>query len=225
MKRLAVILGITLLAAAKSGAQTSAAPTKEQVLAKMDANAKAFKTLDATIERREWDFLTKKVITTDSGKLYVQMTKSSPRLKLDITEPKKNATAAMIDDGKYELYESATKSLTKGTVKDTNTLQLMVIGFGVTSDTIQKKYAVERVAQEALDNETATVIDFKSRDAEAQIPIIRLWLSPKDWLPLKMELTKKDKDTWTFTYKEKKLNSNLSSSTFKLNYPSDAKRR
>ena len=39
---------------------------------------------------------------------------------------------------------------------------------------------------------------------------------------LKMELTKKDKDTWTFTYREKKLNSNLSSSTFKLNYPRPA---
>jgi outer membrane lipoprotein-sorting protein len=103
-------------------------------------------------------------------------------------------------------------------------LELLLIGFGVTSEKIQKSFNVETPTLETFNGETVVMVDLRSKEPQPRVTAIRLWLSRKDWSPLKIELTMPDKDTWTITYKAKKLNSNLSGSTFKLNVPRDAKR-
>jgi outer membrane lipoprotein-sorting protein len=222
--RISAILMMTFLVIGDTSAQTSATMSREQILAKMDDNAKKFKSLDASIQRREWDSLTE-VESFDSGKIYIQTTKASPRIKLEFTEPKNSAKFVLIDNGKYQLYERHTNTLREAKAKDEEQLQMLLIGFGVTSDKIQKSFNALAPVQETLNGETVSVLELQSKDTRSKVGKVRLWLSQKDWTPDKTELTLAgSRDTWTFTYSDKKLNIPLSSSVFKLDLPPNVKR-
>ena len=218
-----VLLMAVLVAVSPISAQNNAGVTREQVLAKLDDNARKFRSLDAAIGRRQWDSLGESE-TLDSGKLYIQTTRNSPRIKLEITEPANKATYALLENGKFQLYESRPNTLLEGQISSDEHLQMLLIGFGVTSDKIQKSYDVGNPVNETVNGEALVSLELQSKQKGSGVPKIRLWLSQKDWTPVRTELTERNKNTWTFSYKEKKLNATIADSVFKLNVPRDAKR-
>jgi outer membrane lipoprotein-sorting protein len=221
--KLAAVLLTTLLTVATGAAQTSTAVSRDQVLARMAANAKSFKSLDAAIERRERDSLAE-IDSVDSGRIYIQTTRSSPRIKLELTEPEKSAKFALIENGRFQMYEKAPNTIIDRKVKNEDQLQLLLMGFGVAPDKIETSYTIGAPVPETVGSEPVTMIELQARDAGSQIPKIRLWLSHKDWTPVRTELTQRNRNTLTVSYKEKKLNTPVPDAAFSLKVPRDAKK-
>jgi outer membrane lipoprotein-sorting protein len=218
--RIAVAVVSILLLLPNVFAQTY---TSDQVLAKMDEKAKSFKSLEASVEVKSKQELTGSE-DTDSGKVFLQATGKSARVKMELTEPKARRRFALVDKGLAQMYVPSQKNLQEGKVKDDNQSLLLLLGFGVTSDRIKAAYNVGAAKQESFNKAPVTMLELTPKQLKgATYKSIVLWISHTDWTPVKIQLYDGTLTT-SFTYKEKKLNKSLSDSIFKLDIPKDVKR-
>jgi outer membrane lipoprotein-sorting protein len=196
--------------------------TTAQVVAKLDEKAKAFSSLEASIQKTGAVYGVKS--PPSSGKIYMKMVNSSPRILLDITAPKEELMTALIKDGKATVFFKTTNSYREGKVdSNSEAVQLLLIGFGVPSATFTKSYKPEVKGLEAIDGVQAVVLDLSSvSPLTANFSKITLWLDPQMWIPLQTRVTEKSKDFTDFKYSKVSLNKKLSDSVFQLKIPSTA---
>ncbi len=199
--------------------------TTAQVLAKLDEKAKVFKSLEASISNTQVVYDVKG--PTQSGKIFIKVTNSVPRFLWDITQPKEERKIFLIDKGQGTGYFPNTNVYSQRAVDPKGeTLQLLLIGFGVPSSTLIKNYNAEMKGREKIGEVQAVVLELASISAlAAKFPKVTLWLDPQTWTPVQTRITEKSGDYVDFRYSNVRLNKNLSDSVFKLKIPSNAKKQ
>jgi outer membrane lipoprotein-sorting protein len=192
--------------------------TTAQVLTRLDA--KAFKSLEASISQSQ--LLSGAKTPVETGKIYMKTGKSSPMVLLDITAPKKKS--ALVKDGELKYYDQAANGYRQGKADPkSNVFQLLLTGFGVSSETLKKYYTPQLTGRETIDGVAAAVLELNSiSNQTGDFKKVTLWLDTKTWVPVQMRLTEKDNDTTDFKYSKVQLNKGLSDSAFKLNIPKNA---
>jgi outer membrane lipoprotein-sorting protein len=202
--------------------------TTAQVLAKLDEKAKVFTSLDATLSNSQ-------VVADDkappqTGKLYIKMEKggSAPRLLWDITEPK-NAETYLIDKSGLLILNRSKKTVSRKPVgNNSDMLQLLVMGFGVSSATLTKNYKAEAKPRVTVNGVQTVPLELQSiTEATAKFAKITLYLDPQTWTPVRTRIIEKGAlsgDYNDFNYSNIKLNKGVSDSVFNLKLPNNAKK-
>jgi outer membrane lipoprotein-sorting protein len=193
--------------------------TTAQIMAKLDEKAKAFTSLEATLSSTQVTADVK--APTQSGKLYIKMAKSVPRLLWDVTEPKGDRSTYIIDGGRFIAYNRVTGSVVRKPVEVSNDLlQLLVIGFGVPSATLSKNYTAEAKGRQTIKGVQTVVLELKSAtSATARASRITLFLDPNMWTPVRNRVTEKSGDYYDYEYSDIKLNKGVAESVFNVKLP------
>jgi outer membrane lipoprotein-sorting protein len=224
MKILAFCM-ILALATAPTATLAQQQMTTEQVLAKLDEKAKVFNSLEASLAKQQVVYGVKQPL--QSGKIYIKMVNSVPRISVDITSPKQEAMTALIKDGTATVYFRAQNGYRQGKVDPKSDVQqLLLIGFGVSSTTLSKVYKPEAKGLEAIEGVQAQVLELNSiSSATGGYAKITLWLDPETWTPVQTRVTERSKDYTDFKYSKIKLNKGVSDSVFNLRIPAGAKKQ
>lgn len=198
--------------------------TTAQVLARMDEKAKAFTSLEASISQAQVVADFKHPV--ESGKIFMKTIKSNPAVLLDITNPKKMAKTILIKEGNLKVYDREANGYREASVDPkSNSLQLLLTGFGMSAENIKKAYTPQVIRQETIDGVAAVVLDLTPINATGDLRKVTLWLDTKAWTPVQTRVTQKSGDTVDFKYSMVKLNKGVSDSTFKLDIPKSAKKQ
>jgi outer membrane lipoprotein-sorting protein len=209
--------GVCFLLLALSGApQVSAQEfTAAQILAKLDEKAKVFTSLQASIKNFGTNY---GVVQAEpqSGKLIISRPKDTPRMFLDITEPRK--MKVLIDKGKGTMYYPDDNTYRDTSVDSkSESLQYLLIGFGATAETINKGYKAEAKGREMIGNVNAVVLELTSTSkATEKYPFVKLWLDPQTWTPVQTRVGQSAKTYNDYKYSNVQLNRSIADSVFDL---------
>jgi outer membrane lipoprotein-sorting protein len=220
MKRLAV-LSVMFAVAGKVPAAVAQDFTTAQILAKLDEKAKVFTSLQASLKNIEYNF---GVLTAgQSGKLTISKAKDTPRILMDIAEPRK--TLALIDKGKAILYYPDDNTYRERKVDEQgDALQFLLIGFGASSEQIGKGYKAEAKSREMLGGVNAVVLELTPIAESTKNYPLKLWLVPQTWTPVQTRIGK-TKTYNDYKYSNVQLNRAVSDSIFDLKMKAGAKKQ
>ena len=198
--------------------------TTAQVLARLDEKAKVFTSLEASVSQAQVVAGFKHPV--ESGKIFMKTIKSNPAVFLDITNPKKMAKTILIKDGNLKFYDRESNGYREASVDPkSNSLQLLLTGFGLSAENIKKVYTPQVSGQETMDGVATVVLDLTPINATGDLRKVTLWLDTKAWTPVQTRVTQKSGDTVDFKFSMVKLNKGVSDSTFKLDIPKSAKKQ
>lgn len=225
MKLPRIVLSL-LVFAASAGAQTF---TADQVLQRMDEKAKAFKSLEANLQRTMVNFLSRDLKgykpDVQSGKIYAVSSGAAPKIKVDIDQPKQAAQSSLVADGWGRVYDRTPNTYAEKQLgANQDFAQLLLMGFGVTSDVIRKTFDVSIEKQETIDGKPSVVVLLTAKQQTSSFPKVRLWMDTKEWIPVQTEVTERNQNTQTAKYTGVKLNKGVANSVFKLDIPKDARK-
>jgi outer membrane lipoprotein-sorting protein len=204
-----------------AGAQTY---TLDQILSKMSEANRNFRSLEASVERTSVDVLVK-TQDTEYGKVYFKRGKDAqPMIRFDFNKPSEHV--ALIAQGKVQLYNPKIKQVQQMELgKDSDKAELLLVGFGQSSEQLKQSYNVSFVKEETVAGQKMSVLDLKpkSERVAAMFSVIRLWVDQKQWLPLQVQETEAGSrgDYQIVKFTNLKLNTDIKDSVFKLNLPKD----
>ena len=197
--------------------------TTAQVLAKLDEKAKVFTSLQASLKNVGYNYGAS--TGEQTGKLFISKTKDTPRVLMDITEPRKQRV--LIDKGKGTLYYPDDNTYRERKVDEKGeAVQYLLIGFGASSDTISKGYKAEAKGREMIGGVNAVVLELSSiAKSTADYPILKLWLDPQTWTPVQTRVGQNAKNYNDYKYSNVQLNKSVSDSVFDLKMKPGAKKQ
>jgi outer membrane lipoprotein-sorting protein len=195
--------------------------TLDQVLAKMDEVGKAFRSMQAVIERTKVTVIVNDK-AVDSGMVYFMRRGKDPRIMLQITKPEQQRM--LIDMGKALLYFPKLKQVQEYLLgKNQDKAEFMLIGFGQSREDIKRAYESAVVGEEVIDGQKTSVLELKPRDpkASALFTSIRLWMDQQRWIPVQVKTTEAGGDYMVLKFTNIKMNQKIPDSSFDLKLPKD----
>ncbi len=216
-------LGMAIVAAAVTSAQTSTQWTTAQVLEMMDRSAKEFRSLTADIENIKYTAVVKDT-SKETGQIWVR---HDQKMLIEITKPEprtilRTGDSLFIYNPKINRVEEYDLGKNRSMVD-----QYIRLGFGTKSEDIKKSYLVTVTGQEEFDHRKTVVVEFtpKSDHIRSQISRIQMWIDAASWLPLQQKFYETGSDDYIlFHYSNLIENLKISDSKFKQDWPKDATR-
>jgi outer membrane lipoprotein-sorting protein len=218
MKKLLCLLCLASLVPVAQ-AQAQGTYTLDQVFAKMDGVAKTFRSTQADVERTHVTILVNdKDVST--GKFYYVREGKEPRVRLELTKPA--VQHLLIDKGQLQIYTPNLKQVQQASLagKQDKVEMFMAIGFGQTSQDLQKNFAVTLAGEEMVDGKKTTVLDLKPKGS-AMFKSVRMWMDQEKWVSVQIKTTEGSGDYMSLKFSNIKLNAKISSSMFELKLPKD----
>jgi len=202
--------------------QAQSQPTLDQVFAKMDEVAKAFKSTQADIERTKVTLIVNDKDVAN-GKLYYVRRGNEPRLKIELSKPM--LQYLLIDKAKLQLYTPNLKQVQEASLGGhSNTVeQFMALGFGQSSQDLKKNYQVNLAGEETVDGKKTAILDLAPKNPTMGIKSVRMWMDEQKGVSVQVKATETSGDYTLFKYSNIKLNANISDSTFDLKMPKDVR--
>jgi outer membrane lipoprotein-sorting protein len=202
----------------------AAAETTEAILARLDANAPTFRSIEGGYRRvkhtaiinddAEESGTLRMVKTSGKTRVLIDLTKPDPKLyalsdKVEIFFPKIN-TVQEFDLGKQ-----------KGLVD-----QFLLLGFGSSGKDLAKNYTVKAIGEESVDGQMATKLELVPKSAKSleYINKVEVWIPTGLAHAVRQKVYEKSGDTMTFYYSALKLNSGIGASAVELKLPAGVKR-
>lgn len=220
MKRAFVLaLGFALLAGMTAWAQapkTASAGALESVLDKMDAEAAAFRTLEASFT---WDQYSKVVDEHDlqKGVIYFRRNQKDIEMAADITEPAKKFV--LFSDGKVRVYEPRIDQVTEYNAGKNKAEfeSFLLLGFGGRGHDLLKSFDVKYGGVETVDGINAAKLELtpKSEKVRNMFSQIVLWIDPRG-ISVQQQLIEPSGDYRLANYNGIKMNEGIPDDVFKL---------
>jgi len=224
MNRVERLTSVRLLAvlwlAAPLGAQTL-----DAAYARLDKAAQQFKSVSASIRRNTHTAIVNED-AIETGTIKVKREKGRTRMLIDFLTPDKKSVAFDGDAG--SVYYPKIRTVQIYNVGERRALvdQILLLGFGASSDELKTNYTVSYVGPETVDGKPAHHLQLipKSKDVLTRIKKAELWISEANGAPLQQRfLTSASGDFMLVTYTDVKLNAPMSDGAVKLNYPKDTR--
>ncbi len=196
----------------------------DAVLEHMEVSGRAFRNLEAEIER------TKVVVfvndrSTDSGKVYFDGAGEDSRIRLSIGEPTEQHL--LVADGKAQLYRPRINLLEEHDLGERSDIaEFLMIGFGASNQTLTDDYAVALMGEEILEGIQTSILllEPKAEPVAGMFPTIQLWVDQNRWIPVQSRLNEAGGDYQIVKYSSIVLNGRIPSGVFKLDLPEDINR-
>ena len=196
----------------------------KEILSHMDEGARHIRTVSSDIEYTKVTVLVDDH-STETGHLFYRKGKQ-PEILLKFEKP--DAKVILLKKNKAEMFLPKTNQIQEYDLEKHSDLiqQFLLLGFGTDSKDLQKAYDVKLTGEEQLGADTAALLELTplSERVTSQLTKVQLWISEESWLPLKQKFLEPSGDYLETRYSSIKVNRNISSSTFQIDAPKDAKR-
>lgn len=202
------------------------ADTLDDVLNRMDAAAKQFKSYSATVKRLDHD----KVLDTDDmidGKFFLKRGKNGVVGNMDFTEGPDHYVIHL-DGGMVEKYLPKVPVVQVFDIKKyARTMdETMLLGFAVTRQEMESDYSIKLAGTDTIDGMPSAhlVLTPKSAEGQKYVKTVELWIPEGKSNPIRQKGTEPSGNYRIATYSDVKLNPPLPDSAFELNVPAGTKR-
>ena len=203
-------------------AQSAQKWTLESALDRMDAGARDFRTLTATVEHIKYTDVVKD-ISTESGQMWLQKKDEKMRIEFAKPDPRtilRSGNSLAIYNPKINRVEEYDLGKDRALVD-----QYVRLGFGTRSEDLKKSFTVEFAGEHELDGKKTLLLELtpKTEQVRAQISKIEMWVDESAWLPLQQKFFEAGSaDYFIFHYSDIKKNLKIEESRFKADWPKNA---
>jgi outer membrane lipoprotein-sorting protein len=220
------ILALAVAAWLPLSPTTAHAETADAVLSRMDAAAKDFKSLSATMKRKQFTAVLSE--TTDSAGA-VRLKKQAKSGTSGVVEFNEPDPKTVFLNGKtlQVFYPKANTVEIYDTSKYGNNIdQFLLLGFGTTAAELNKNYDVKATGTEAISGVQTTKLELVPKTGELKklIAKIELWIPEGQANPVREKVTEPSRNYQIVDYSDLKVNPALPDSSFELKLPSGVKK-
>jgi outer membrane lipoprotein-sorting protein len=215
------LLPVLLLAAQAAGASDL-----RQALARIDQAASGFKGLTAKIRKTDYTAVIKES-AEESGQITLRRPKHKElKMLAEFTAPDQRAVA--FEGRKVQIYYPRILTVQEYDLGKQSSLvdQFLVLGFGSTSQELQRTYDIKYVGEEPVNGEKCYRLELipKSEEARQHVRLIEIWISAEDGLTQQQKIHQPSRDHKLITYSEIKLNPPLTDDSTRLRLPKGVKK-
>ncbi|MDW8412336.1 MAG: outer-membrane lipoprotein carrier protein LolA [Acidobacteriota bacterium] len=188
-----------------------ASQKEDEVLKKMEASGKTLKNLTAELWQQKTNTQIGIQEPAEVGKLYYVPAKNGKfKLRIDITTPPKTI---VVDGDHVKFYQPEIRQLLLTSLKrasQNQSVASLAITFG-SVDVIRSNYEVRYLRDEVVDGEGTAVLLLVPK-TKGPYKQIELWISQKQWLPVRQRFVELNDDVIVIKLSNIKLNTNFDSS-------------
>jgi outer membrane lipoprotein-sorting protein len=196
----------------------------KQILEHMNETGKHLKTVSGNFEYTKVTVLVNDK-STENGQIFLRKSKQ-PDLLLKFEKP--DQKVILLRKNKAEMFNPKINQIQEYDLSKHAGLvdQFLLLGFGTDADELKKSYNIKYLNEENLGGDLTAVLDLTPRDSKVadQISKIQLWISEESWLPSQQKFFEPSGDYLLTRFSSVKVNRAISSSTFRIDAPDDAKR-
>ena len=205
-----------------ASAQSSPKWTVDSVLGMMDAAARDFHSLTASIEHIKYTDVVKDT-STESGQMWLQ--KKDERMRIEFSKPDvrtilRAGDSLFIFNPKINRVEEYNLGKNRALVD-----QYVLLGFGSRSESIKKSYLVAFNGEQDLDGKKTVQLELTPRSDEirSQISKVQIWVEESSWLPVQQKFFEAGSaDYLIFRYSDIRKNLKIDESRFRADWPKNA---
>jgi outer membrane lipoprotein-sorting protein len=205
-----------------ASAQSSPKWTVDSVLGMMDAGARDFHSLTASIEHIKYTDVVKDT-STESGQMWLQ--KKDERMRIEFSKPDvrtilRAGDSLFIFNPKINRVEEYNLGKNRALVD-----QYVLLGFGSRSESIKKSYLVAFNGEQDLDGKKTVQLELTPRSDEirSQISKVQIWVEESSWLPVQQKFFEAGSaDYLIFRYSDIRKNLKIDESRFRADWPKNA---
>jgi len=220
--RLCAIVPLLLFFPWLAQAQSTQKWTLESTLGRMDAGARDFRTLTASVEHIKYTDVVKDT-STESGQMWLQ--KKDEKMRIEFAKPDQRTilragNSLAIYNPKINRVEEYDLGKDRALVD-----QYVRLGFGTRSEDLKKSFDVAFSGEQELDGKRTLLLELtpKTEQVRAQISKIEMWVDESAWLPLQQKFYEAGSgDYFIFHYSDIKKNLKIEESRFKQDWPKNA---
>jgi outer membrane lipoprotein-sorting protein len=220
---IAVLASALVLAAPVLGADAGL----EATLAKMDQTARTFKDLTANLKRTHHTAVIDEN-TEDKGTIYIRRPKPNELLmKVDIKEPDPKQVAVGARTAMLYIPKSNTVDIYDIVKYKKEADQLLLLGFGTTSQEMEDSYRIALGGPETLNGQKTTRLELTPKANEMHLEKVELWISDTTGLPVQQKLHWPGPNGGDYdlaTYSNMQVNTGLPESAVTLQLPKGVKK-
>jgi outer membrane lipoprotein-sorting protein len=197
------------------------AQSLDEVLSAMDAGARKFKSMTASVKDDDYTALVNDH-GVQSGTIRVKKDANTTLMLLDFTGPA--AKTISLDATTVRIFNPKANVVQVYDIGNRRSLidQYLLLGFGATSDDLKKSYTISYAGPEAISGQKAGNLQLipKSPEQLHQLSKVNLWISTALGLPVRQKFwTGTAGDYKELTYSEVKLNPSFSDKDLQLKTP------
>ncbi len=203
----------------------AAAETAQAILARMDASASSFRSVEASYRRVKHTAIINDD-SEESGTLRMLKTGGKVQALIDLTKP--DPKIYTLSDRKIEVFFPKINTVQeydlgkqKGLVE-----QFLLLGFGTSGKDLAKNCTVKVVGEEPIDGQQTTHLELTPKSGKVQeyFTKVDVWIPNGASHAVRQKVYEKSTDTMTFYYSNLKLNTGLAASAVQLKLPAGVKR-
>lgn len=197
------------------------AQSLNEVLSAMDAGARKFKSMTASVRDDDYTALVNDH-AVQSGKIRVKKDRSTTLMWLDFTGPA--AKTISLDATTVKVLNPKANVVQVYDIGNRRSLidQYLLLGFGATSDDLKSAYTISYVGAESVAGQQTGNLQLipKAPDQRRQLSKVNLWISTSLGIPVRQKFwTGTAGDYKELTYSDVKLNPSLSDKDLQLKTP------
>ena len=166
-------------------AQNKSDWTLEDLLKQLDAEAKSFRALSASVERTKVTVVVNDR-STETGQILVR---GDDKMLLELNPP--DGRIILRDGGKLFLYNPKAKQVDEYDLGKHREMvdQFLLLGFGSSGNDLKKGYLVTLQGEQIIDKKRVFLLDLtpKSDKVREQFSKIQLWIDQATWLPVRQK--------------------------------------
>ena len=221
----AMLAGILAAMVANPAAARAAEDPLRAVFARIDRTSASFRWMTASVKKTAYTAVIDES-STECGKILVLRVKPHElKLRFDFDPP--DAKQVVVDGTKAEIYYPKTNS-TQAVVMDKHSKpmaeQLLLLGFGSTSEDLQSAYTVRYVGAESAAGEPAQRIELtpKDKDLLQHFRKIELWIADASGIAVQQKFYEPGKNYNLAVFTNIDLQTRVAEADLKLKIPKDA---
>jgi outer membrane lipoprotein-sorting protein len=194
------------------------ADSLDDVLARMDADAKAFKSYSANVKTEEYEKVIDEKIPS-TGVMRFQRAKNGVSGIVDFSSGPK-PFIVHLDGTKFQKYFPKANEIQEGNLRQMAATmdQMLLLGFSVTRDDMMRDYTIQLGSVEKVGSVQTSriVLKPKSTDTQKTVRTIELWIPDGKGYPIQEKETAPNGDYYFGTFSDLQVNPQLPPSAFEL---------
>lgn len=205
---------------------SASADTLNDVLARMDTAAAAFKGMTAQMKRLDHTAVINDT-SEERGGVALRKTSKGVQILMDSTFPDKRTLSFQGRNLQIYLPKINTIQIYDLGKKRDQIDQFLVLGFGVSGKDLQKQYTIKFNGSETINGVKTSRVDLtpKSKDAQELFQHLELWVPESEGHAVQQKVYLRGGDYKLLTYSEIKINPPaLTDAAFDLKAPKNAKK-
>jgi outer membrane lipoprotein-sorting protein len=192
--------------------------TLDNVLKQLDAQAAAFHSLSADMERTKVTVVVNDK-STESGTLLVRR---DEKMRIEVTQP--DPRTILRDGDKFYIYNPKIHRVEEYNLGNKKSVvdQFFLLGFGTSGSSLKESYTVSVQDEDTLEGQKVVLLQLlpKTDEVKRQLSKIQLWLDESTWLPVQQQFYETGSgDYFIIRYKNIMRNVRIPDSEFKPHWP------